>query len=98
MGVRPPEPGADGRAYVYDSDDFVFPALTGDVIDGLRVAEFRQGDSRFTIFNVGGSYVWPRGHAAHIFSVRGYNLTNDLYRNHPSFIKDLAPEIGRGAI
>ena len=153
----------------------MFPALTGEMVEGLRVAEFLQGDSRFTgfdadgnfrvqestwlnagfglvnaeltapslplprippfqghvgadilfrgltvspewiwadkqgrvfedetttdgygVFNVGGSYVWPRAHAAHIFSIRGYNLTNELYRNHTSFIKELAPEIGRG--
>ena len=177
LSVRHQSSGAraEVNVYVYDIDDFVFPALTGDVIDGLRAAEFRQGDSRFTgldadgslrvheaawvnvglglvdatltasdqplprippvqghvradiifrgltvspewiwtadqnrvfegettttgasVLNVGGSYVWPRGHAAHIFSVRGYNLTNELYRNHTSFIKDLAPEIGRG--
>ena len=161
--------------YVYDISDFVFPAQTGDIVDGLRVAEFLQGDSRFlgidagasfqlhdqlwvniglgivdatltatdeslprippfqsrisadipyrgftlspewiwaaeqtsvfrgetttdgySVLNIGASYVWPRAHAAHIFSVRGYNLTNELYRNHTSFIKDLAPEIGRG--
>ena len=35
-------------------------------------------------------------HMAHILTVSGYNLTNELYRNHVSFIKDLAPEIGRG--
>jgi iron complex outermembrane receptor protein len=28
--------------------------------------------------------------------VRGYNLTDETYRNHTSFIKDLAPELGRG--
>jgi iron complex outermembrane receptor protein len=33
---------------------------------------------------------------AHVVSVTGYNLTDELYRNHTSFIKDLAPEIGRG--
>ena len=32
----------------------------------------------------------------HILSVRGYNLTDALYRRHTSFIKDLAPEVGRG--
>ena len=32
----------------------------------------------------------------HILSVAGYNLTNELYRNHMSFIKGFAPEIGRG--
>ena len=161
--------------YVYAIDDFVYGALTGDVLSGLRVAEFRQGNSRFTgvdadanvrahdslwldvglgyvqakltatdtplprippfhgrvsadilyrgltvtpewvwtaaqnqlfegetptagssVLNVGGSYIWPRAHAAHIVSVHAYNLTNELYRNHTSFIKDLAPEIGRG--
>ena len=35
-------------------------------------------------------------HMAHILSVTGDNLTDTLYRNHTSFIKDLAPEIGRG--
>ncbi len=163
------------NAYVYDIRDFVFGALTGAVVDGLRVAEFLQGDSRFVgvdaegsvrlheqlwlnlglgavvatlrdtdeslprippfqahvgadipyrgftlnpewiwaaaqtrvfrgetatdsyaILNVGASYVLLRAHAAHVFSVRAYNLTNELYRNHTSFIKELAPEIGRG--
>ena len=160
--------------YVYAIDDFVFAELTGDVMNGLRVAEFGRGRSRFTgidgdanvrmhdalwldvglgyvdatltatdtplprippfhgrvsadilyrgltvtpewawtadqnqvfdgetptagssVLNVGAAYVWPRAHAAHIFSVHAYNLTNELYRSHTSFIKDLAPEIGR---
>ena len=33
---------------------------------------------------------------AHVVSFTGYNLTNALYRNHTSFTKDLAPEMGRG--
>jgi len=52
--------------------------------------------SGYSIFNLKASYVLARPHLAHIFSVRGYNLTNELYRNHTSFIKDFAPEIGRG--
>ena len=40
--------------------------------------------------------MWPGQHTVHIVSVAGYNLTNELYRNHTSFIKDLAPEIARG--
>jgi iron complex outermembrane receptor protein len=35
-------------------------------------------------------------HLTHIFTVEGYNLTNEEYRLHTSFIKDRAPEIGRG--
>ena len=52
--------------------------------------------SGYAVLNLRLSYVWARQHMAHILTVRGYNLTNDLYRNHASFIKDLAPEIGRG--
>ncbi len=52
--------------------------------------------SGYSLFNLRASYVLARPHVAHIFSVNGYNLTNELYRNHTSFIKDFAPEIGRG--
>ncbi len=50
----------------------------------------------YGVFNVGASYTIGKQHVAHIFSVSGYNLTNTLYRNHTSIIKDLMPEIGRG--
>lgn len=50
----------------------------------------------YGIFNVAGSYTIPRQHFAHIFTFNAYNLTNRLYRNHVSFIKELVPEIGRG--
>ena len=165
----------DFNFYAYDIDNFVFAAVTDEVIDGLSVAETLQGDSRFigfdakwsvrlgeqvwlnlglglvdaeltttnealpripplrgqlsvdvpyrgftitpewifaskqdrvfrdetetegsSVLNVRASYVWPRQHMVHIVSVAGYNLTNELYRNHTSFIKDLASEIGRG--
>ena len=42
------------------------------------------------------SYSWPVQHTAHIFTFTGFNLTNTLYRNHTSFIKDFVPEMGRG--
>ena len=50
----------------------------------------------YSVFNLKASYVWPRQHVVHILSMTGYNLTDTLYRSHTSFIKDLAPEIGRG--
>ena len=37
----------------------------------------------------------PRLRTAHIVSFTAGNLTNVLYRNHTSFIKDRAPEMGR---
>jgi len=50
----------------------------------------------YGLFNVNGSYTYGTEHYAHIFTVSAANLTNKLYRNHLSFIKDLAPEAGRG--
>jgi iron complex outermembrane recepter protein len=162
--------------FYYDIKDFVYLAPTGEIEDGLPVAEYSQDDSRFmgselnvdmaiapkflwlntgldyvdaelkssglslpripplrarigldarykglsirpevimvkdqdqvflnetrtagyAVFNVTGSYTIAREHAAHIFSVNAFNLGDRLYRNHLSFIKELAPEIGRG--
>jgi iron complex outermembrane receptor protein len=48
------------------------------------------------IFNFNASYTIAGQHAVHVFSVSAFNLGNQLYRNHLSFIKDIAPEIGRG--
>jgi iron complex outermembrane receptor protein len=61
-----------------------------------RVFRDETATEGFSVFNVRASYVWPARHLAHILSVSAYNLTDELYRSHTSFIKDLAPEIGRG--
>lgn len=50
----------------------------------------------YTLVNVSGSYTFAREHYAHIFTFNAFNLTDKLYRNHLSFIKNLAPEMGRG--
>jgi iron complex outermembrane receptor protein len=161
--------------FYYDFSNFVFPFLTGDVEDNLRVIEFTQRNARFTgseavvglspreglWFNLGmdfvdaqdtdtntplpripplrgklgldwslggfrvepqlilaaqqqqtftgetrtpgyavvdlkASYTFATRHIGHQFSVNVFNVGDRLYRNHASFIKDLAPEIGRG--
>lgn len=51
----------------------------------------------YKLFNVNASYTFTSDRVAHIFSAGTSNLGNRLYRNHLSFIKDLAPEAGRGA-
>jgi iron complex outermembrane receptor protein len=33
---------------------------------------------------------------AHVIGINAFNLGDRLYLNHLSFIKDIAPEIGRG--
>ena len=61
-----------------------------------KVYPLERPTKGYALFNLGGSYMIATQHQAHIFSVMGYNLTDTLYRNHVSFIKDLVPEIGRG--
>ena len=64
--------------------------------DQNRVFENETPTAGYGVFNVGGSYIIPSKHFAHIFTVNAYNLGNRLYYNHISFIKDISPEIGRG--
>jgi iron complex outermembrane receptor protein len=42
-----------------------------------------------------GVYSLTQARAVHTFTARLDNVTNETYRNHLSFIKDLAPEMGR---
>ena len=166
---------AELNLFYYDFSSFIFPFVTGEVADGLRIIEFTQRNARFmgteagvdlalhsniwlnlgadfvdaqdTDFNtplpripplrgkigfdvshsgfrftprlilasqqhqtftdetrtpgyavvdLKASYALARLHLAHQFSVNVFNVGDRLYRNHSSFIKDLAPEIGRG--
>jgi iron complex outermembrane receptor protein len=41
------------------------------------------------------SYTFGQRNVAHTVTARLDNATNELYRNHLSLIKDLAPEMGR---
>lgn len=51
----------------------------------------------YSLFNLDATYTIAQTHFAHVFALSTFNLGDRLYRNHLSFIKDLAPEIGRGA-
>ncbi len=165
----------EANAFYYHIRDFVFLAPTGDVEEGLTVAEYDQDTARFTgvearferelhpiiwltsgldyvnakltadntplpripplrgrvgleirykglllnpeivmanhqerlfptetrtagyaVANISGSYLIARQHAAHIISFNFFNMGDRLYRNHLSFIKEFAPEMGRG--
>jgi iron complex outermembrane receptor protein len=46
--------------------------------------------------NLRGSYTVARQHTVQVFSVQWFNANNGYYRNHLSFIKDAAAEMGRG--
>lgn len=64
------------------SEDDVFPLETATAGYGL--------------FNINGSYTFGNDRVANIISVSAFNLNDRLFRNHLSFIKNLAPEPGRG--
>ncbi len=66
------------------------------VTDQNRIFPLETRTAGYGIFNVAASYTIGRQHSAHIFTVNAYNLSDRLYRNHISFIKELVPEIGRG--
>ncbi len=61
----------------------------------IRVFDNETPTPGYAVFNLNASYTIVTRRVAHIFSVNGYNLTGKLYRNHLSFIKEIAPEIGR---
>lgn len=61
-----------------------------------RVFRTETPTAGYGTFNITGNYVLSRKHYANIFSVNAFNLTNKLYYNHISFIKDISPEMGRG--
>jgi iron complex outermembrane receptor protein len=46
--------------------------------------------------NLRGTYTWARQHTVHLFSVTWFNANNAYYRNHLSFLKNVAAEMGRG--
>ena len=72
------------------SPELMFAAKQDNVYRGETETE------GYVVADIRASYVWPRQHTAHILTFTAYNLTNELYRNHNSFIKDLAAEMGRG--
>lgn len=61
-----------------------------------RVFTNETATAGYGVFNIAANYIVPGKHFANIFSVNAFNLTNKLYYNHISFIKELSPEIGRG--
>jgi iron complex outermembrane recepter protein len=64
--------------------------------DQRRLFPTEERTAGYATVGVTASYTLARQHYAQIFSVNAFNLNDKLYRNHLSFIKEFAPEIGRG--
>ena len=60
----------------------------------IRVFDHETSTASYGIFNVSASYTIMTDRVAHVFSITGYNLSDKLYRNHLSFSKEIAPEMG----
>ena len=63
---------------------------------GERLAPQETPTAGYAVLNLKASYTIPRQHFLHQLSFDFFNLGDRLYRNHVSFIKNAAPEIGRG--
>lgn len=50
----------------------------------------------YAVMNLTGNYTIATQHVAHMFGVNLFNAGDRMYLNHLSFIKQVAPEIGRG--
>jgi iron complex outermembrane receptor protein len=66
-----------------------------NVGEQTRVYGAETPTAGYTVLNFHGSYQVTTGHAVHTVTVRADNVADELYRNHLSYIKDLAPEMGR---
>jgi iron complex outermembrane receptor protein len=65
--------------------------------DQNRLLPLETRTAGYATVNLTASYTIARQHAAQTISFNAFNLNNELYFNHLSFIKGFAPEIGRGA-
>jgi iron complex outermembrane receptor protein len=64
--------------------------------DQSRLFPTETRTAGYATFGFTASYTIARQHYAQIISLNAFNLGDRLYRNHLSFIKEFAPEIGRG--
>jgi len=73
--------------------------FTPEMVFSAKQSEVFTGESEtdgWATFNLGATYQLGKGHGSHLIAFQAYNLANQTYRLHTSFLKDLAPEVGRG--
>jgi iron complex outermembrane receptor protein len=74
--------------------------ISPEVVFSARQAAVSRGETPtdgWATVNAGVSWQRAGSHATHLVAAQVYNLGNTTYRLHTSFLKDLAPEVGRGA-
>ena len=90
----PPLRGRLGFEWFYKSFR-VHPEVTM-VSSQERIYPLETRTAGYTTFGITASYTVASQHLAQVISVNAFNLGDRLYRNHLSFIKEFAPEIGCG--
>ena len=90
----PPLRARVGLEWLYK--DFRFNPEVTLARDQNRLFPTEMRTAGYATVDVTASYTLTRQHNMQIISVNAFNLNNKLYRNHLSFIKEFAPEIGRG--
>lgn len=60
-----------------------------------RVFDNETPTAGYGILNLMASYTFVTNRVAHVLSLNVQNSTDKSYRNHLSFIKAIAPEMGR---
>ena len=90
----PPLRGKIGFAFDYSGFRFTPQLILASQQHQIYTSETRTPG--YAVVNLKASYTLVQQHLVHQFSVNVFNIGDRLYRNHSSFIKDFAPEIGRG--
>ena len=63
--------------------------------DQDRVAVNETTTDGYQVLRLYGGYSFQTGRGASTITLRADNVTNELYRNHLSYLKTLVPEMGR---
>ena len=62
----------------------------------LRVFTDETPTGGWTTIDIDGVYLVSRQRVTHVITAAAFNLANRSYRMHTSYLKDVAPEMGRG--
>jgi iron complex outermembrane receptor protein len=92
-------PFRTGATVVYSWDDRFHARVEGQYShEQNRTAEFELPTDSYFLLNASMSYRVPVGPVEFDVYLKGTNLTNEEARVHTSFLKEIAPLAGRGAL
>lgn len=81
----------------YHRNAFQTGAQVVGAFEQNRIYDTETRTAGYTTLRLFGAYSLQAGRLLHTLSARFDNVTNELYRNHLSLVKDLVPEMGRNA-